>query len=122
MRPINLVLIVITVFCYILNNTFFKKATDGDAQIFFVGYFNDLICPLFFVSYSNFLLITVKKEIGTLWHILLFCFLSGLVWEFFAPLIKDSSVTDLWDIVCYLVGGALYWIALRISQIRKKRE
>ena len=118
-RPINICLIFIVVILYFLNNFYFKKYASEIIRFFFVCYFNDFICPLFFVSYSNFLLIIVHKEIQKLYHILLLCFSAGCFWEFGAPLLKETAVTDLWDIVFYLLGGLLYWFCLKLS-IRRR--
>lgn len=112
-------LIPIVASLYLFNNFFLKKVTYGLLKVFFVGYFNDLICPLFFVSYVNIMLNFVNKRIVKLFSILLLCFSCGLVWEFVAPLVKENSVTDIWDLVCYCVGGVLYWIIKKITCAKK---
>lgn len=114
-RPINIILIVITLFLYFLNNIFFKKLTSGWLNIFMVGYFNDLICPFFFLSYCNILLISCGKEIRKLIFLLLFSLCAGIVWEFIAPIFKENSVTDIFDLLCYLIGTFFYWLILIIS-------
>ena len=114
-RPINILLILIVAGFYLLNNLYFKNYTPENIRFFFICYFNDLICPLLFVSYANFLLIIVHKEMQKLCHILLLCFSAGCFWEFGAPLLKETAVTDLWDIVFYLLGGVLYWLCLKLS-------
>lgn len=106
----NLVLILFSASLYLLNNLFFKKISTGILYYFFTGYFNDLLCPLFFVSYANIMLNFIQKEIAKLQHILLFCFIAGLFWEFIAPLMKKTSVTDFFDLLCYCIGGFLYWV------------
>lgn len=78
-------------------------------------YFNDLICPIFFLSYSNILLITIEREINKPFEIILECFLCGIVWEFFAPIIKDNSTTDLYDILFYIMGGIMYYLLQKIN-------
>lgn len=62
-RPVNLMLLILVVFAYWINNLFLKEHSGGLLRVFFIGYFNDLICPLFFFSYANMLLITVGKEL-----------------------------------------------------------
>lgn len=107
---------ILTLLLYFLNNLFFKKVTTGGLNIFMVGYFNDLICPFFFLSYCNTLLLSVGKEIRKLCWLLLFSFCAGLVWEFVAPLLKETSVTDILDLMCYLLGTFFYWLVLIIYQ------
>ena len=52
-RPVNLMLLILVVFAYWINNLFLKEHSGGLLRVFFIGYFNDLICPLFFFSYAN---------------------------------------------------------------------
>ena len=119
-RPVNLMLLILVVFAYWINNLFLKEHSGGLLRVFFIGYFNDLICPLFFFSYVNMLLITVGKEIARLWVICLVSLCTSCVWEFVAPLMKPSSTTDPLDIFCYITGGVVYWAILRY--IKNKTE
>ena len=107
---LKILFLLIFIFRFILNNLIFKKISTGILYYFFTGYFNDLLCPLFFVSYANIMLSFIQKEIVKLQHILLFCFIAGLFWEFIAPLMKKTSVTDFFDLLCYCIGGFLYWV------------
>ena len=119
-RSVNLMLLILVVFAYWINNLFLKEHSGGLLRVFFIGYFNDLICPLFFFSYANMLLITVGKEIARLWVICLVSLCTSCVWEFVAPLMKPSSTTDPLDIFCYITGGVVYWAILRY--IKNKTE
>ena len=103
------ILIFASISLYLLNNLIFKKISTGICYYFFICYFNDLICPSFFVSYTNVMLSFVNKKIEKIHHIIVFCFLCGLVWEFIAPFLKKGSVTDFYDLLCYCIGGVLYW-------------
>ncbi len=114
-RPINAILIGTAVALYLINNKFIKPNTDGMLHIFFVSYFNDLLCPLFFLGYSNMLLITNNKELTRLIVLLIVCLSAGCVWEFVAPFLKRGSVTDFFDLVCYAVGTTGYWLLLKMS-------
>lgn len=120
-RPINVILPIFVVSIYLFNNIFLKEHSSGVLKLFFVGYFNDLICPLFFFSYANILLITVNKEITRLWVISLVGLCASCVWEFVAPLIKSSSTTDPLDIICYVTGGVVYWAILRYIKNKSER-
>ena len=103
-----------------LAHFFIDIYTNGNVRLFFICYFNDLICPLFFFSYANMLLNTVDKEINRIWAICLVSLCTSCVWEFVAPFIKPSSITDPLDIVCYMTGGIMYWAILRCIKIRTK--
>ena len=118
-RPVNLILMVLVSCLYVLNNTFFKTHTRGAVQYFMICHFNYLICPLFFLAYSNLLLLTVNKELKRFVWIILFGLCSGLIWEFFAPVIKPTAITDLLDLCFYVLGTILYWVILRIFPGRR---
>ena len=79
-----------------------------------ICHFNDLICPVFLLSYSNLLLITVNKEIRRLKWLMMLGISSGLVWEFVAPIIKTTSTTDAVDLFFYTLGSGLYWCIIRL--------
>lgn len=112
-RPFNLISMVTVSILYVLNNKVVKPNTTGLSHVFFVSFFNDLICPLWFLAYVNLLMITNDKEILELKKLLLICLGAGLVWEFVAPFLKKGSVTDPWDLVCYAIGTIVYWIILK---------
>lgn len=119
--PINGILICVVLVLYSANNWVFKKVTDGWVQYFFQCYFNDCICPLFFLSYSNILLLTTGRKWVSLKSILIVCIGCGLIWEFIGPILKEASTTDVWDIVCYVGGGLLYYGLTKHSR-EEKRE
>lgn len=121
-KPINLILILVVLALYFLNNGIFKHHTSGWLQYFMICHFNDFICPLFFFGYCNLLLITANKEIKKLHWILLMGLCSGLVWEYFAPVIKPSTVSDVMDLVFYLLGTFLYWCILKLTPDRRKEN
>lgn len=98
-----------TILLYMLNNYVLKKATDGWIRYLLICHFNDFICPLFFLSYVNTVLLTANREITSLPQLLLLCFAAGLCWEFLAPVVKRASVADIMDLVSYLLGSVLYW-------------
>ena len=102
---------------YLANNYFFKHldCISEETRHFLICYFNDLICPFGFMSYLNILFRFAKYRIQRLWEIGLWCFCSGLIWEYFAPLVKPSAVADPYDILCYLLGGIGYYLLNYIS-------
>ncbi len=44
------------------------------------------------------------------------CLAVGSIWEYVTPVMKPSSISDPIDIVCYVCGGIIYWLILRISK------
>lgn len=49
-------------------------------------------------------------------------FSAGLIWEFGAPILKKTSVSDIWDLVCYMVGGVLYWVILTLWNLSNEKR
>lgn len=106
---LDTIIIIVVSVMYLLNNRYIKMATSGILQDFFVCYFNDLMAPMFMLAYSNILLDTVNRKFSKLIHIVIFCLMLGVIWEFGAPFMKKGAVADSVDILCYLIGGVLYW-------------
>lgn len=110
----NLILIMIFSCIYFINNIFIKKYTDGLVQLFFNCYFNDLICPIIFFSYTNILLVTANRELTNLRKLLLIGMVCSLVWEWIGPLLNTSSISDINDVFFYIAGTVLYWCMINI--------
>ena len=108
-RPLNLVLILSVISLYLINNNLIKPNTTRIVHIFCVSFFNDLLCPYFFLAYANLLLITCGREMTKLKILMLVCLAAGCVWEFVAPYLKHGSVTDPIDLICYVISTVGYW-------------
>lgn len=107
---------VLVAVLYVVNNLYLKSQFSGNLRIFFVCYLNDLMAPVFLLSYANILLGSIQRRLQKLWQILPMIFVFGCCWEFAAPLFKQSSVTDLIDILCYMAGAVLYWALIGRGQ------
>ena len=117
-EPNDLILMSVIALLYSLNNCFLKKAFSGIPGEFFKCYFNDLMAPCFLLAYSNMLLSLKGKRINKIMFILPFCLCAGLIWEYFTPLIKKSSVTDPFDILAYLIGGSIYFVLEKVRDMK----
>lgn len=121
-RPVNILLMIFVSGLYLANNLIIKPNSDGILHMFFCCYFNDLICPLFFFAYTNMLLLTVDKELTNFWAICGMGVVVSVAWEYGAPYLKPSSVSDPVDIVCYIAGSVLYWGLLKLYIYIQKRK
>ena len=110
-RKANIFCLSIAVAIYILNQTLFKNYFAGIAGYFCHCYLNDLVCPLFFLSYAQIMLIWAGHEIKTYTRLVLLGMVAGFVWEYFAPIINPKTVTDVCDLFCYFVGIQIYYLA-----------
>lgn len=120
--PLNGYLILITTALYCLNRFYFKFHTSGWLNYLLRCHFNDCLCGILFTAYSNVFFNTRKMMLTKLPHILAFCFCAGLVWEFVAPFLRNDSTPDWLDIICYMLGGMVYWLLLQLHIGKTKRE
>ena len=95
---------------YLANVLFFRKG----GGLFFVSYYNDVCCGIWFVAYSNLLLRHIGKRLDKLYVVIPYLFVWSLMWEYIGPYIKATSITDSHDILAYLLGGSIYCIASKI--------
>lgn len=107
-------ILFVTSLLYLFNNIIFKEVTTGILQYFFICYFNDVLAPLWILSYSNILLSKKGIALVRLREIIYFTIFCGIVWEVFAPFAKKIAVTDIFDMVAYLFGGYLFWFLQRL--------
>ena len=119
--PLNGILILVCLFLYYANNLFFKSHTSGVLHYILVCHFNDYLAGILFVAYSNLFIYTRKKMLFKVWHIVLYCFLAGIFWEFPAIYYRKNSTPDWIDVLCYILGGFTYWVLLHIYRKLKKK-
>ena len=109
----NLVIILSTVLLYLLNQQFKGQISNESIKWFISSYFNDIIGGITFMAYTNLVLSFRNIIISKLWQIELLMFSCGLFWEFITPLYRVDTVSDIWDIFAYMLGGILYWVIIR---------
>ena len=44
------------------------------------------------------------------------CLSAGFFWEYVTPLFRQNTVSDAMDLVCYAIGGSLYWLILKVAR------
>lgn len=109
----NLVIILSTVLLYLLNQQFKGQISNESIKWFISSYFNDIIGGITFMAYTNLVLSFRNIIMSKLWQIELLMFSCGLFWEFITPLYRVDTVSDIWDIFAYMLGGILYWVIIR---------
>ena len=114
----NAIIIIVVVALYTINNLLIKKNTFGLVGEFFNNYFNDLCCTPLFLAYVNLLLRFIGQEIQSLVIIEAVCLSAGLFWEIIAPIFITYSVTDICDLICYMVGGIVYYQFIKQRRIK----
>lgn len=95
---------------YGINKYYFRDITHS---IFFKDYFNDVMCGIVFgaivcLAFNYWF----DREILFREYSILIIF-AGIYWEYIAPLYLKYSVSDVWDIAAYLMGGIILQLTLR---------
>lgn len=120
-RKVNLLGITAALFIYAINKAFLISHTAGTLNYFCRCYLNDLVCPFFFLGYCQILLLwMLNREIKSYWKCMLLMMAAGCVWEYGSPIINSRAVSDPWDLLCYFVGGTVYFLMIKCEQGRRK--
>ena len=107
-RIYNLVILIIALSLYLLNNHFLHEI-----NWFFMFYFNDFLAIVVLLSFLN---IVYPYKLTNLWLIILVTILASLVWEYVALFIKPGSIFDLMDIISYFGSMLIYLVLLYLSE------
>lgn len=106
----NLLLLVICLSVYAANIWFKKQGFSYDFP-FIRNHLNDMLATQAFLSYAGCLLSFVgRRSISKLHHILMLSGTCSFVWEYCAQYLYPKSTFDYIDILCYFIGGLIYWI------------
>lgn len=105
--------------CYLLARCVLMPSLDGG---FFPSilrsHLADFVGGVAFMAYTNLLfdLFKPNRRIRSILVIAPYIFACGLFWEFVAPFIVKPSTSDWWDVLAYVLGGALYWGIARVTE------
>lgn len=105
----NVKLIIITLGMYIINQIIKSKIPIEDIKWFMTCYFNDMIGGITFCAYCSIVLKMGHRQLKKLWHIEMLMFCCGIFWEYITPLYRKNTISDIFDIVAYMIGGVIYW-------------
>ena len=121
-KKINLIIIGITVVMYVANQVIKTKIPVEAIRWFMSCYFNDTIGGMTFMAYCNIVFGFYNRKMIKLWQILTLMFCAGLFWEYVTPIFRKNTVSDIWDVVAYMIGGFIYWLITRKEQYGNKKE
>ena len=107
-RIYNLVILIIALSLYLLNNHFLHEI-----NWFFMFYFNDFLAIVVLLS---FLIIVYPYKLTNLWLIIIVTILASFVWEYVALFIKPGSIFDFIDIISYFGSMVIYLVLLYLSE------
>ena len=112
-RPVNIYCIIGSLFLYGINQVLLKNILSGVPGMVCNCYFNDLLCPLFFIAFTELVLLWDGVEIRSFWLMQILIICCGLIWEYVIP--RTNAVADPRDLICYSVGAALYYALMRLT-------
>lgn len=112
-RKKNLFIIGITLVLYGLNQSIKTDIPIEPIKWFMTCYFNDIIGGITFIAYCNMVFGLYSRKVLELWQIELLMFFSGIFWEYITPMFRANTISDVWDILAYMLGGFIYWLITR---------
>ena len=105
---------------YLCNVCFWRKY----GNLFMICYFNDILAGLSFIAYVNLLLFHLNKRLRFKEGFVIIV-VAGFFWEYCIPLVKKTSISDIYDVVAYLGGFAIYFmnetLVQRIKSYKNKK-
>ncbi|MDD4564227.1 MAG: hypothetical protein PHE79_01880 [Eubacteriales bacterium] len=104
----NLITLLGSMLFYVINSNIEINSRVDLINIFFKNYFNDMLASIVLLSYSNFLLLLINKELRKLRYIYLIILICGVIWEIITPIFRRNSICDLYDFLAYFVGATIY--------------
>ena len=107
-RIYNLVILIIALSLYLLNNHFLHEI-----NWFFMFYFNDFLAIVVLLSFLN---IVYPYKLTNFWLIIIVTILASFVWEYVALFIKPGSIFDFIDIISYFGSMVIYLVLLYLSE------
>ena len=111
---INLFLFVLCLSIYAAN-IWFKKLEISFNYPFIRNHLNDTLATQAFLSCAGCLLNCGKRHsVYRLRHVMLITCTCSFVWEYCAQYLNPKSTFDYIDILCYFLGGFIYWIYVKL--------
>lgn len=92
---------------YSLNQLFLKSLGIP----FFNNYLNDLLAvPLFFALINSISLYKSNKQVTSLKYLIPITVFLSFLGEYVAIFLRQGSVSDWWDVLCYFIGMYVYYL------------
>lgn len=91
---------------YALNRFVLLPRADGLLHRLLSGYFADFLAGGMMIVLLFTALHLAHRKLPRPWHCLALALVCGLFWEYITPLYLPRSVSDPWDILAVLLGGA----------------
>ena len=110
---------------YLLNRFLLKHALTDIPVVSYIlkCHLNDYLGGIAFICYVNLILLNSKyadREIKTYVIAVPVAFMCGLLWEYVFPLVYSRGVSDVFDVLSYVLGGITYIYIYGRVMMKKK--
>ena len=120
----NIYIILVSLIVYIINRIFKAHIDIPVIEYLCKCHLNDYIGGIVFPAYVNILLYSAKyKPVKNYISVAMMMFLCGIVWEYIFPYLFSYSVSDIFDVLAYVLGGITYciiWSVIEKKDYKKK--
>lgn len=114
---VNVIAFIVSSAIYLINEITKSYHSNNLIYSLMNWYFNDIVCGFLLCSVINLILLLNGFKPAKSWVLIMIVFVSGLIFEFIAPIYKLSSVPDVVDIFCYILGSIIFIFYCRKSTL-----
>ena len=115
----NIIIISVTIVIYLINQAIKEQIPIEIVRWFMSCDFNDTIGGMTFMAYCNIVFSFYHRKMVKLWQIELLMLFCGIFWEYITPLYRKNTISDVWDVLSYMIGGFLYWLIIKKTRNSK---
>ena len=105
----DLVLMSVALLLCVINKKVKNNVIEPHMHLFLCGYFNDLVGAIAYSSICDMIFRSNGRKFRHLLKVIMIMLFCGIVWEYLTPLIRNDTVSDLYDIIAYVSGGIIYY-------------
>lgn len=108
-KSLDYTILIFGIIIYFLNKRFCGYIPWQHIAYICKNHLNDFVCGLIFPAYINIILyLDERRTLKSPFIIMGVMLCCGLFWEYAAPLLIPYSVSDPFDVMCYIGGGYVY--------------
>lgn len=114
--------IVCVLFLYALNRFYLKNVIVIPAISYILKcHFNDFLGGIFIIAYINLILEHSNYRhyrVDTVSMAVTITIICGIFWEYVAPFFLHQGVSDVYDVIAYVLGGITYLLLWRVVPVK----
>lgn len=118
----RLVVFIIAVSLALVNKYFINVGNTGVLSTFMNWYFNDIVGACGYCSYCDYASVLFTEKSLTRYSLFLLILISGIVWEYITPMFREDTISDVYDIVAYIIGAGIYIVIRNVFSFVQQRK